>query len=77
MLAQQSDKCSPNVFEKEWYASRKLDGTRCLLYYKDGEIYSASRGGKDYDVSSTLIRQNKVLLKWFKENPNLLLDGNI
>ena len=77
MLAQQSDKCSPNVFEKEWYASRKLDGTRCLLYYKDGEIYSASRGGKDYDVSSTLIRQNKVLLKWFKENPNLLLDGEL
>ena len=26
MLAQQSDKCSPNVFEKEWYCSRKLDG---------------------------------------------------
>lgn len=26
MLAQQSDKASPNVFEKEWYISRKLDG---------------------------------------------------
>lgn len=77
MLAQQSDKCSPNVFEKEWYCSRKLDGTRCLLYYKDGEIYSASRGGKDYDIASTLIRQNKVLLKWFKENPTLLLDGEL
>lgn len=77
MLAQQSDKCSPNVFEKEWYCSRKLDGTRCLLYYKDGEIYSASRGGKDYDVSSTLIRQNPILIKWFKENPDLLLDGEL
>ena len=77
MLAQQSDKCSPNVFEKEWYCSRKLDGTRCLLYYKDGEIYSASRGGKDYDVSSTLIRQNKVLLNWFKQNPDLILDGEL
>ena len=77
MLAQQSDKCSPNVFEKEWYCSRKLDGTRCLLYYKDGEIYSASSGGKDYDVSSTLIRQNKVLLNWFKQNPDLILDGEL
>lgn len=77
MLAQQSDKCSPNVFEKEWYCSRKLDGTRCLLYYKDGEIYSASRGGKDYDVSSTLIRKNPILIKWFKENPDLLLDGEL
>lgn len=77
MLAQQSDKCSPNVFEKEWYCSRKLDGTRCLLYYKNGEIYSASRGGKDYDVSSTLIRKNPILIKWFKENPDLLLDGEL
>lgn len=77
MLAQQSDKCSPGSFEKDWYCSRKLDGTRMLLYYKDGEIYSASRGGKDYDVSSTLIRQNPVLIKWFKENPDLLLDGEL
>lgn len=26
MLAQQSEKCTPNIFEKEHYASRKLDG---------------------------------------------------
>jgi len=77
MLAQQSDKVSPNVFEKEWYISRKLDGVRCLLYYKNGEILSASRGGGDYDVSTTLIRQNKILLNWFKQNPTLILDGEL
>ena len=26
MLAVSSEKCSSNIFEKEWYASRKLDG---------------------------------------------------
>ena len=77
MLAQQSDKASPNVFEKEWYISRKLDGVRCLLYYKDGEILSASRGGTDYDVPTSIIRQNKVLLEWFKKNPTLILDGEL
>ena len=77
MLAQQSDKASPNVFEKTWYISRKLDGVRCLLYYKDGEILSASRGGTDYDVPTSDIRQNKVLLEWFKENPTLILDGEL
>lgn len=77
MLAQQSDKASPNVFEKAWYVSRKLDGVRCLLYYKDGEILSASRGGTDYDVPTSDIRQNKILLKWFKQNPTLILDGEL
>ena len=77
MLAQQSDKASPNVFEKAWYVSRKLDGVRCLLYYKDGEILSASRGGTDYDVPTSDIRQNKILLEWFKQNPTLILDGEL
>ena len=77
MLAQQSDKASPNVFEKSWYVSRKLDGVRCLLYYKDGEILSASRGGTDYDVPTSDIRQNKVLLEWFKQNPTFILDGEL
>ena len=77
MLAQQSDKASVSVFEKEWLCSRKLDGVRCLLYFKDGEIYSASRGGTDYDVPTSNIRQNKVLLDWFMKNPDLILDGEL
>jgi len=77
MLAQQSDKCSPNVFEKEHYVSRKLDGVRCLLYYKDGQILSASRGGTDYNVPTTLIRDNELLKQWFEENPTLILDGEL
>ena len=77
MLAQQSDKASVSVFEKEWLCSRKLDGVRCLLYFKDGEIYSASRGGTDYDIPTSNIRQNKVLLDWFTKNPDLILDGEL
>lgn len=62
---------------KEYLASFKLDGVRCLLYYKDGEIHTASRGGQDYDIPTTYIRQDPELIKLFEDNPNLILDGEI
>ena len=77
MLAQQSDKCSPNVFEKDHYCSRKLDGVRCLMYYKDGEVLSASRGGTDYNIPTTLIRENEKLKQYFEQNPTIILDGEL
>ena len=34
MLAKQADKVTnTKIFDKEWLASRKLDGVRCLMYY--------------------------------------------
>ena len=45
MLAKLSDQCSSNIWEKEWIVSRKLNGCRCMLYYRNGEVHSASRGG--------------------------------
>ena len=46
-LAKQSEKVTnPKIFDKEWLISRKLDGVKALFYYKDGEIHTASRGGK-------------------------------
>lgn len=46
-LAKQADKVTNRkIFDKEWMISRKLDGVKALFYYKDGEIHTASRGGK-------------------------------
>lgn len=46
-LAKQSEKVTNRkIFDKEWMISRKLDGVKALFYYKDGEIHTASRGGK-------------------------------
>ena len=54
MLAKQSEKVTnQKIFDKEWLASRKLDGVRCLMYYQDGEIHTASRGGEHYDTEKT------------------------
>lgn len=63
--------------DKTWYISRKFDGVRCFLYYKDNEIRTASRGGQDYDIPATHIRNDAFLKRLFESNPNLILDGEI
>ena len=78
MLAKQADKVTnKKIFDKEWLASRKLDGVRCLMYYKDGEVHTASRGGEHYDYSTEHIRTNPSLVSLFERNPNIILDGEL
>lgn len=71
--------CSTNVLNKQRYASRKLDGVRCLMKWdkESGEVKSVSRGGGDYDIPTTNLRNNETLIEIFKENPDLILDGEI
>lgn len=77
-LAKQADKVTnPKIFDKEWLISRKLDGVKALFYYKDGEIHTASRGGEDYDASTTHLRGDSRLLDFFKANPTVILDGEL
>lgn len=77
-LAKQSEKVTnPKIFDKEWLISRKLDGVKALFYYKDGEIHTASRGGEDYDASTTHLREDPRLLAFFDANPTIILDGEL
>lgn len=80
MLAKQADKVTnQKIYDKEWIASRKIDGTRCLLYYnpEDDSIHSASRGGEHYDAATTHLREDPVLLEVFRNMPHLILDGEL
>ena len=77
MLAKLGDQCAPDVWEQDLYVSRKLDGCRCLMYYKDGMILTASRGGKDYNVATKHLREDPVLLEIFRQSPDLILDGEL
>ena len=77
MLAKLADQCSSDIWDKEWFVSRKLDGIRALMYYKDGEIHTASRGGGEYDVATTHLSTNPELLKIFSQKPDLILDGEL
>ena len=60
-----------------WFISRKHDGLRAFLFMKDGEIKTSSRGGQDYDIATTYIKQDPFLLEVFKQFPNIILDGEI
>lgn len=78
MLAKQSEKITnQKIFDKEWLASRKLDGVRCLLYYKNGEVHTASRGGDHYDYSTHHICEYPPLIEFFEANPDVILDGEL
>ncbi len=77
-LAKQADKVTNSkIFDKEWLISRKLDGVKALFYYKDGEVLTASRGGENYNVATTHIREWKPLVKFFEANPTVILDGEL
>lgn len=78
-LAKSSEDCALSVWDKPRFASRKLDGVRAELAYNstDNSIFSVSRGGGDYNVSTAAIRQDPQLLDFFRRNPDVILDGEI
>ncbi len=77
MLAKQVDKVTnKKIFDKEWYASRKIDGLRALIYMgSDNKLHTASRGAMNYDAAMSDILEHPLLMEIFKENPGLILDG--
>lgn len=78
MLAKQESKLTNRrVLDKEWLCSRKIDGVRALFYWDGKEIHTASRGGEGYDPATTHIRENESLINFFKENPTIILDGEL
>lgn len=61
-----------------WYASRKLDGCRCVVIIKDGHVTSWSRQGKMFETLRVLENE---FLELSRNNGNFLnhkvLDGEI
>ena len=77
MLAKQADKVTnTKIFDKEWLASRKIDGVRCMIYLGDDSIlHTTSRSSAiNYDSAMIEILQHP-LIKLFKNNKGLMLDG--
>ena len=60
-----------------WYGSRKIDGLRCSFYWDGREIKTASRGGKNYDYSTTHFTKNNKFIEFFKKHPDYVLDGEL
>ena len=77
MLAKQADKVTKtDIFNKKWIASRKIDGLRCIIYLgDDGKLHTSSRGATNYDSAMFEILTHPSLIKLFKNNKGLMLDG--
>lgn len=77
MLAKQADKVTKtDIFNKKWIASRKIDGLRCIIYLgDDGKLHTSSRGATNYDSAMFEILIHPSLIKLFKNNKGLMLDG--
>ena len=76
-LAKQADKVTNlKTFDKKYWGSRKIDGLRCLIYLgEDGKLHTASRGATNYDAAMVEILEHPDLIRLFKENPTLIMDG--
>lgn len=82
MLAKPYKDVATKSFEKEYYASKKIDGVRALLYRVDNEdgtweVRSASRGGKTYDISLYHILTDSSIIEIFTKYPEIILDGEV
>lgn len=77
MLCKKYTDVKKEKFEKLYKASRKLDGVRCSLFYKDGKVMTSSKGGKNYDVVTSHIRNDMLVRNFFQHNPDLILDGEL
>lgn len=79
MLAKQASKVSQKTIDKVpfWYASRKIDGVRASFYWDGENIRTASRGGDNYDSACQHFINNPKLIEYFKNHPDLTLDGEL
>lgn len=77
MLCKLLDKSNKKLTDKQWYGSYKHDGVRMLVFMRDGEVHTSSRGGGDYDIPATYIRQDPYIVKLLTENEGLILDGEL
>lgn len=79
MLAKQADKVSKKSIDKVkfWYASRKIDGVRASFYWDGNKIRTASRGGEHYDYACSHFIENEKLINYFKNHPDIVLDGEL
>lgn len=71
-----SDRQEKGKLEFPYIVEPKLDGLRCYLILKDGEIRMFSRGHKEF-VSCPHIKENEFVKKFFETYPDAILDGEL
>lgn len=77
VLPKNYDTCSPSVFERDCFCSKRILGARVLIYFDGTTIHTASLGGKTYDNAIPHLLKDNALLSLFQVFPDLILDGEI
>lgn len=77
MLCKAIDFEDKKLLGVQWLASRKHDGVKALFFLRDGKVVTSSRGGQDYDIPATYLREDPTIKRLLQENPGMILDGEI
>lgn len=77
MLAKQYRDVPNFNWDKEWYASFKLDGVRAFIFKQGDKLTTSSRGGKDYNIAATYILNDPKVQEIFEKYPGIILDGEL
>lgn len=48
-----------------------------LVFMRNGQVHTSSRGGGDYDIPATYIRTDPYVIKLLTQSPGLILDGEL
>ena len=72
MLAKDFNKVASSALEKKWLASRKIDGVRCLMYYKNGEaIFEGIKGVYIYSKNTYAVQRTEEPFVEIYNNGNI------
>lgn len=79
MLAKTMFASTDPRWNQSWYASSKIDGVRCIMYWNADKkcVETSSRGGKDYNNTIRHIIEDESVIELFEINPELILDGEL
>jgi DNA ligase-1 len=73
-LAQKYEPKHCDFTNETWYASRKLDGCRCIVIVdENGKATAWSRQGKQFETLGNVLAD----VEWMSLEPNTVLDGEI
>lgn len=74
-LAKDYNPLKHNVFNNNYFISRKLDGIRCLCFITKEDITFLSRNGKEFWTLDTI--KNELLQKFKIPESGIVLDGEL
>lgn len=74
-LASKYDEKKVDLLHQTWYASRKVDGVRCLCFIEEHDVTFYSRNGKVFETLDVLELDIRNTLPEFVDN--VVLDGEI